>query len=84
LARRVDETLADGREAGRPTLTEMQMLEWDRAWRMLYGDWPSKNSGQVGNAGDNRLGIDSALRHDHCGLVGGSSLSHLLPGMRAS
>jgi hypothetical protein len=75
-----------GRRRGRPNpsakppLTIEQILAWAEAYRTLFGAWPSKSSGPVGNRGETWWAIDSALRYGCRGLPGGSSLSQFLKG----
>lgn len=69
-------------QAEKPPLSEQQILNWAGAWRVLYGKWPSKDSGPVGETGEDWLGLDTALRHGYRGLRGGSSLARLLGGGR--
>jgi hypothetical protein len=68
------------RQAERPPLTVERIRAWAEAYRVLYGGWPTKDAGPVGNTGENWLAIDNALRHGLRGLPGGSSLSQLLQG----
>jgi hypothetical protein len=65
-------------QADRPPLTEEQILAWAQAYRVLYGAWPSKHSGAVGNRGETWARLDNALRLGLRGLPGGSSLSLFL------
>lgn len=61
-----------------PRLTAGMILQWAKAWRVLYGTWPSTHSGTIGNTGETWLRIDAALRTGGRGLPGGSSLSRLI------
>jgi hypothetical protein len=67
-------------QAGQPPLAEAQIRAWAEAYRVLYGAWPSKHSGAVGNRGETWARLDGALRLGLRGLPGGSSLSRLLRG----
>jgi hypothetical protein len=64
--------------AAKPALTIGQILAWTQAYRTLFGTWPSKSTGPVGNRGETWWAIDSALRYGFRGLPGGSSLAQLL------
>jgi hypothetical protein len=59
-------------------LTAERVLALADAYRLLFGRWPLRNDGPVGNTGEEWSKIDYALRHGTRGLKGGSSLSQLL------
>ncbi len=57
-----------------PRLSINQILAWAKAYRCLYGKWPSRAAGPVGNTGETWHGIYTALRVGLRGLPGGESL----------
>ena len=61
-----------------PPLTIAQILTWADAQRVLFGAWPSKQTGPIGNTGETWESVNAALRLGLRGLPGGSSLSQLL------
>jgi hypothetical protein len=66
------------RQADLPPLTAENILGWAEAYYTLFGAWPSKGTGPIGNTGETWLAVDNALRHGLRGLPGGPSLSQLL------
>ncbi len=60
-----------------PPLSVEQIVAWAEAYRTLFGEWPTRGSGEVGNRGEKWWAIDTALRYGFRGLPGGSSLSRL-------
>jgi hypothetical protein len=61
-----------------PLMTVELILKWAEAHHTLFGEWPSVNTGPIGNTGETWLRVDSALRMGLRGLPGGSSLCSLL------
>jgi hypothetical protein len=61
-----------------PPLTIAQILIWAEAQHALFGAWPSKQTGPIGNTGESWEIVNAALRLGLRGLPGGSSLSQLL------
>jgi hypothetical protein len=64
-----------GRRHGREKegLTIERILEWARAWRVLYGRWPSHGSGPIGTTGETWLRVNAALIRGLRGLAGGTT-----------
>jgi len=61
-----------------PPLMIAQILTWAEAHHALFGGWPSKGTGPIGNTGEMWDSVNAALRLGLRGLPGGSSLSQLL------
>src|SRR5260221_44815 len=61
-----------------PPLTIAQILKWAEAQHTLFGAWPSKYTGPIGNTGETWESVNAALRLGLRTLPGGSSLSQLL------
>jgi superfamily II DNA or RNA helicase len=55
-----------------------QILRWADVHKIATGDWPKITSGEVTDADETWLGIDSSLRTGRRGLPGNSSLPKLL------
>jgi hypothetical protein len=71
--------LARERAAGRPPLSEQDIVCWARRHRERVGRWPAADAGPVADAPGEVWGsINQALLWGRRGLVGGSSLSRLL------
>jgi hypothetical protein len=51
----------------RPALTVGQILTWAEAHHTLFGAWPSKDTGPIGNTGETWIGVDTALRRGYEG-----------------
>jgi hypothetical protein len=62
----------------RPDLTIDQILAWAKAYRTLYGVWPTAHTGPIGATGETWLGVDQALRAGTRGLPGRSSVARLV------
>jgi hypothetical protein len=61
-----------------PPMTEDKIVKWAEAYHTLYGVWPTRDMGPVGNTGETWATVDTALRQGVRGLPGGSSLYRLL------
>ena len=60
-------------------LSVSEILRWARAHHARTGQWPSRTSGSVTESpGETWSGIDAALKSNHRGLTGESSLHQLL------
>ena len=60
------------------------ILSWARSHRKQIGRWPTNLSGPIDATGETWAKVDTSLRVGTRGLLGGSSLSKLLRGIRAN
>jgi hypothetical protein len=59
-------------------LSETQILAWADKHARRTGNWPTADSGPIGDTGETWSGVDAALLMGSRGLPGGSSLPRLL------
>jgi hypothetical protein len=84
LARLLARSLGVRNRTNLPTLTAAQVVGWAKAHYRRTGDWPNRQSGEIGGVpGETWHGVDQALRWGYRGLPGGSSLGGLLREYRA-
>ncbi len=72
------------RDAAPRPLTIEEILELADEWRKRYGEWPTRDSGEIPGTRDTWGAIDLALQRGGRNLPGGSSLARLLEAERGA